>query len=160
MKKIILLFLILFFLTGCGGTLHKFRQQSKLSNANDMLRKGNKEPAINLLKEISDEKGVTGVTDEAMFRLALTYLSSSTAIERLQKSEEILIKLQKEYPASLWTIQSYPLIDLITKVRTGNISRIEVKQELNSLKQENKKLKLSIERLKTLDIEMEERHRP
>lgn len=36
----------------------------------------------------------------------------------------------------------------------------EVKQEINSLKQENKKLKLSIERLKTLDIEMEERHRP
>lgn len=29
----------------------------------------------------------------------------------------------------------------------------------DEVKQENKKLKLSIERLKTLDIEMEERHR-
>ena len=159
MKKIILTFIILFFLTGCGGTLHKFRQQSKLANANDMLRKGKKEPAINLLKEISDEKGVTGVTDEAMFRLALAYVSKSAETVQFIKSEEILKKLQKDYPSSLWAIQSYPLTDLITKVRMGNISRIEVDQEIYSLKQENKKLKLSIERLKTLDIEMEERHR-
>lgn len=159
MKKIILLFLILILLNGCGSTLYKFKQQSKLSNANELLRKGNNEPAINLLKEITMGKGVTGVTDEAMFILALAYLSKPAETERFIKSEELLKNLQKDYPSSLWAIQSYPLLDLIIKVRTGNISRIEMEQEINSLKQENKKLKLSIEKLKTLDIEMEKRHR-
>lgn len=163
MKNIIVILLICIF-CGCSsiGTFNKnymynLNQRSKLASAKDMLSQGKKEPAINLLSEISNGKGVPGVTDEAMFMLALLYLNSSHDVEKSVYSQELLKRLQTEYPASLWALQSSPLLGLLIKTRRERESKVEIYQEINYLKLENKRLKLNIERLKTLDLELEER---
>lgn len=159
MKNIILIFLILLFLNGCGSTLYNFRQHSKLSSAIELLKQGEKDNSVMLLKEISNEKGVHGVTDEAMFMLALVYLDSSYETEKFVNSKEVLERLQKEYPASIWALQSNPIIELIVNIKLARESKNGIFQEVNYLRRENKKLKLNIERLKTLDLELEQRPR-
>lgn len=151
---------------GCSsiGTLNQnymysLNQRSKLESAKDMLSQGKKEPAINLLSEISNGKGVPGVTDEALFMLALIYLNSSQDVEKSLYSQELLSRLQREYPASLWALQSSPLLGLLIKTRRERESKVGIYQEIKGLKLENKKLKLNIERLKTLDLDLEERSR-
>lgn len=151
---------------GCSsiGTLNQnymysLNQRSKLESAKDMLSQGKKEPAINLLSEISNGKGVPGVTDEALFMLALIYLNSSQDVEKSLYSQELLSRLQREYPASLWALQSSPLLGLLIKTRRERESKVGIYQEIKGLKLENKKLKLDIERLKTLDLDLEERSR-
>ena len=155
--KYIFLILLLSLPYGCAGTLHNFNQQSKLASAKDLLKHGKRLPAIKLLKEITDEKGVPDVTDEAMFRLAIIYLSSSPDAEKLDNSRKLLERLEREYPASLWALQSYPLLEMIIRIRLERDFKSETHQEIEHLKRENKKLKLSIERLKTLDIELEDK---
>lgn len=139
--------------------MYSLNQRSKLESAKDMLSQGKKEPAINLLSEISNGKGVPGVTDEALFMLALIYLNSSQDVERSLYSQELLNRLQREYPASLWALQSSPLLGLLIKTRRERESKVGIYQEIKGLKLENKKLKLDIERLKTLDLDLEERSR-
>lgn len=165
MKNIIAILLICMFF-GCSsiGTLNQnymysLNQRSKLESAKDMLSQGKKEPAINLLSEISNGKGVPGVTDEALFMLALIYLNNSQDVEKSLYSQELLNRLQREYPASLWALQSSPLLGLLIKTRRERESKVGIYQEIKGLKLENKKLKLDIERLKTLDLDLEERSR-
>ncbi|MDD5434479.1 MAG: hypothetical protein PH343_03520 [Nitrospira sp.] len=154
--RFIILVLLLSLTSGCLGIIpSSFILQSKLLSAKDFLLHGNNESAIKLLKEIVNKKGVPDITDEAMFRLALAYISSSDENEKFVHSIEILKRLQREYPASIWAIQSKPLLDLITKARHES----DTSQEINNLKRENKKLKQDLEQLKTLDIEIEKRPR-
>ena len=155
--KFIFLIFLLSLLYGCAGTLHDLNQQSKLESAKDLLKHSKRAPAVNLLKEISNGKGVPDVTDEAMFRLAIIYLSSSPEAEKLDNSRKLLERLQREYPDSLWALQSSPLLELIIRIRLERDFKTEMHQEIEHLKSENKKLKLSIERLKTLDIELEDK---
>lgn len=166
MKKNIIFILMICMFCGCSsmGTFNKnylynLNQRSKLASAKDMLSQGKRGPAINLLSEISNGKGVPGVTDEAIFMLALIYLNSSHDVEKSVYSLELLKHLQSEYPASLWALQSSSILGLLIKTRRERESKIEIYQEINFLKLENKRLKLNIERLKTLDLELEDKSR-
>ncbi len=153
--------------SGCAslnsqGIVTRFSQRQKLSSAVESLEKGNPYNASRLLKQICATKGVAGVTDEALFRLALLSIDTETDRESISATLKLLDRLQKEYPDSPWTTQAAPLTDFLEehaeKLQKAQELRRQVKsyKDLNlSLTRENKELRQSIERLKNLDLELE-----
>ncbi len=140
----------------------RFSQGQKLSQAVNSLEKGNPYNATRLLKEICAAKGFAGVTDEALFRLALLSIDAEPDRNNLSTTLKLLDRLQKEYPNSPWTAQASPLADFLDehsdKLQKAQELRRQVRsyKDLNlSLTRENKELRQSIERLKDLDLELE-----
>jgi hypothetical protein len=147
---------------GSQGIVARFSQGQKLSKAIDSLEKGNPYNATRLLKELCAEKGVAGVTDEALFRLALLSIDAEPGRDNISATLKLLDKLEKEYPDSPWTTQAASLAEFLDehsdKLQKAQELRRQVKsyKDLNlSLTRENKELRQSIERLKNLDLELE-----
>jgi len=134
----------------------------KLAEALRALREGDADTAAKLLDEISRGKAADGVTDEALFRLAL--LSIDTEPERQQNSltSNLLGRLETEYPESPWTLQAAGLSELLENLSQKFRNNQEMRRQIKSFKdmnqhliRENKELRLNIERLKNLDLELE-----
>ena len=146
-------------LNGCA-VMNPINQISTLSSATELLKDGEGNAAIVHLEEISSQKGVPGITDEALFRLGLLYLDQKPRAKGLTKALNMLERLNKEYPESEWSILSAPLLKFL-KETTSAQRKIEKLEETNtSILRENKKLKIDIERLKTFDLEIEQKQGP
>ncbi|MBC8017933.1 MAG: tetratricopeptide repeat protein [Verrucomicrobia bacterium] len=134
-------------------------QERSFAGALELLRAGNEQAARDLLERVVDDPALDGVTDEALFRLSLLYLreeGSKGAVRAL----ELLERLKIEFPTSLWTRQAAPLGVYLTGVKTLRYRQREVKtlKELNySLSRDNREMRQSIERLKSLDLELEQK---
>jgi len=101
-----------------------------------------------------------GITDEALFRLALIYLSDGA--EGAIKSGQLLDRLANEFPVSLWTHQAEPLTIFLKSVARLRSQQKELKtlRERNySLTRDNREMRQNIERFKSLDLELEQRIR-
>ena len=162
MKKIVLLIIcttIILGLNGCA-VLNAIDQRSTLSSATEMIKKGKDDAAIVLLEEICSKKGVKDITDEAMFKLGLLYLDHKPVGDGLTKAINIIERLHKEYPESEWTIQTVPLFKFLKEARAARHKIDELEEINSSLSRENKKLNLDIEKIKTLDLELEEKQSP
>ena len=99
------------------------------------------------------------VTDEALFRLALLSLREN-GDKGFQRSQTLLERLAGKYPDSIWTRQSAPLLSHLAEVRVlRNRQRgLKTMKELNlSLSRDNRELRQSLEQLKQLDLELEQR---
>ncbi len=123
------------------------------------LRAGNEQSARDLLEKVVDGVSIAGVTDEALFRLALLSLKEDGGKGSL-RAQALLERLADKYPGSLWTKQSAPLLAHLVDVRTLRNRQRELKnlKELNlSLNNNNRELRQSLERLKQLDLELEQR---
>lgn len=178
MTRIALTALLLLLLTGCasigsGGNqlLNRFSEGRRLSEAVDFLEQGNLDAAASLLERLVDQPGVPGVTDEALFRLAVIRLQNGK--EGPAQTTSLLDRLTREYPTSPWTKQGVPLLEYLSStddarkqarnLKILNISLTRDNKELRSTNQtlvkENKELHQSIEKLKHLDIELEKKSR-
>lgn len=180
MKKLIILLIAMIGLSGCaalnnsGGFFQRFSQERNLAKAVKLLEDGNEAAASKLLEEITTAKGIAGVTDEALFRLSLMHLRPGIGKDELEQSQNRLERLKKEYPESSWTLMASPLMDFLTSVgelrrqnrnlKILNLSLNKDNKELQSLKsnntsliRENKELRQSIEMLKHLDVELEQK---
>jgi hypothetical protein len=134
-------------------------QKRTLNEALDQLRVGREPQARDLLEKVVNGAPVAGVTDEALFRLALLSLKDDDS-KGFQRSQILLERLAGEYPESIWTRQSAPLLPLLAEARTLRNRQRELKalKELNtSLSRDNRELRQSLERLKQLDLELEQR---
>lgn len=172
-----------FWLGGCAvfrasddGIFYRRSQEKKLTTAVQQLENGNLRDATALLTEICDAKGVPGVTDEALFRLSILALRPGVEKDNNQRTLERLERLLREYPSSSWTRLAWPLmehLDTDEELRRQNVSLKGVNQTLSreikdlqnlknlnqSLIRDNKELRQSIERLKSLDLELEMKNR-
>jgi hypothetical protein len=134
-------------------------QERTLSGALDQLRAGKEQKARELLEKVVDGAPAVGVTDEALFRLALLSLKEDGG-KGLLRAQQLLERLADKYPDSLWTKQSAPLLSHLTEARTLRNKQRELKalRELNfSLSRDNKDMRQSLEQLKRLDLELEQR---
>ena len=173
MKRLALAILLAFATSGCtmwqkmdDSIFNRFGQERKLSSAVSQLEKGNVAAAGDILSAICAERGVEGVTDEALFRLSLLQLKATGDKDFLQ-SQQTLERLQKEYPKSPWSIQSALLLEMVSganeqrrqnrSLRTQNQS---LTKENQSIVKENKELRQNMERLKNLDLELEQKTKP
>lgn len=131
--------------------------QRTLTAALDELQAGKEPQARTLMEKVVAGEPMVGVTDEALFRLALLNLNEGG---KNQRAQALLERLSGEYPDSLWTKQSAPLLAHLAEVRNLHIRQRELKslKEQNlSLSRDNKELRQSLERLKQLDLELEQK---
>lgn len=134
-------------------------QERRFAGALQYLMQGKEREAQRLLEQVIAGQALLGVTDEALFRLALLHLRDESGKGDTQ-AHALLVRLKKEYPRSIWTRQSAPLIAYLAGVGTLRESQRELKtlKERNlNLTRENKELRQSLDRLKNLDLELEQK---
>jgi hypothetical protein len=163
-------------LTGCARLLGEksalgnyYVQSQNLSKAQETLTKGDPDAALRILTDICASPAVAGVTDEALFRLALLSLRYNEDKEgetQATQASQALKRLQKDYPKSLWSLQAAPLADFISKTeelkrqnRNYRGHNQTLTKENQALSKENKELLQSIDKLKRLDLELEQKNR-
>ena len=132
-------------------------QERRFAGALEYLRAGNEAAARDQLERVIEEPATSGVTDEALFRLALLSLRDE-GTKGTQRSQELIDRLRNEFPQSIWTRQALPLGAYLGGVKTLRDRQREIKtlKELNlSLSRDNREMRQSIERLKSLDLELE-----
>lgn len=152
----ILLLSLVMMTAGCSGRdgrglrFMAFSEQERtLDNARDRLRAGNVQQARSLLEKVVEGEQTAGVTDEALFRLALLNLNEDGG-KGLPRSQALLEKLAATYPDSIWTRQSAPLLAHLAEHRV-------LRNRNYSLSRDNKEMRQSLEQLKKLDLELEQR---
>ena len=172
MKHMTTLILLTVLLTGCAsspkpaGLPDGRRQGRRLAAAVELLKKGDAQEATNVLAAICAEPGVPGVTDEALFRLALLRLGSETEVDEPDSARQAVERLQREYPASPWSRQAAPFLDLLASTsdllranRSLKSLNLSLSQENEKLTAEDNELRERLERLKHLDLELEDKNR-
>lgn len=125
------------------------------------LRTGQESQSRDLLVRIVDESYQAGVADEAMFRLALLYLREEDG-KGERRATELLDRLSKEFPESIWTRQAAPLSSYLksSTVLRAKLRELKLLRNQNlSLSRDNKELRQSLDRIKNLDIELEQKIR-
>lgn len=137
-----------------GGLLYDYGQQKKLATAVRYLEEGKISDAMKLLSGICSEKGVAGVTDEALFRLSLLRLESLQDRNGLTQTRRDLERLTDEYPTSSWAPLASSLTDFIESAEDTRQQERKLRELNLSLTKENRELRQSIEKLKNLEIEM------
>lgn len=150
---------------GIDGRMPSFlifsEQERTLHEALDKLRVGNEQQARDLLVKIVNDVPVNGITDEALFRLALLSLKGD-GLKGVLRAQELLERLAGKYPGSTWTRQSTPLLNHLIEARVLRNRQRELKtlKEKNlSLSRDNKEMRQSLEQLKQLDLELERKIR-
>jgi hypothetical protein len=134
-------------------------QERRFAGALEFLRVGREQEARDLLELVVAGPSRGGVTDEALFRLSLMYLRDD-GVKGSVRSQELLEQLSADFPRSIWAHQGAPLAAYLTGVQTLKDRQREVRtlKELNlSLSRDNREMRQSIERLKSLDLELEKK---
>ena len=166
---ICLISLMISCLAGCSGTsfftLPPFtpaqEQRQLLASAVDRLGQGNETDARDLLERVVAAAPQQGVTDEALFRLSLL-LIDDTLENGTGRSLSLLTQLAKDYPNSAWSAQAVSVRTLLQKydkLQERNRTLKSLKDQNLSLSRSNKELRQSLERLKSLDIDLEQKIR-
>jgi TolA-binding protein len=174
MKRLVALLLSCFLCFGCAGSrpgqksgfLQHHTEANNLATAQALLEKGDHSGAAKVLEAICKSPAEPGVTDEALFRLALLSLKPSPERPASPQGHQLLRRLKKEYPASPWTAQAAPLVELINSAeelrrqnRNYRTANQALTREANELNKNIKELTKNIEQLKHLDLEIERKTR-
>ena len=161
----LLIVTLLLHLAGCTtfkemqlSASNRYDASRKLSSAQLDMAHGRLTAASATMEGLVAEPGVTGVTDEALFRLSVLKLSHEEKDGSLA-AIRYLERLRSEYRDSAWTQQAKPLLDFLTGVADMKKQNRNLKNSNTSLARDNKELRLSIERLKELDLQLEQRPR-
>jgi len=136
-------------------------QERNFAGALHLLRSGKEQEAYELFELVTAGPQTPGISDEALFRLALIQLRDSR-VKSVTRAEKMLDRLKKEYPKSIWRYQAEPLIAFLDNSSELRKNQRELKnlREINiSLTKNNRELRQTIERLKELDIELEQKIR-
>jgi hypothetical protein len=142
-----------------GGILYRYAQERKLATAIELQKEGNLSSAVKSLAALCAEPGLPGVTDEALFRLSLLYLKNGLENDKghSQLAQQSIERLRKEYPSSSWTGMAAPLAELLAATAELRRQNRTLKNQNQSLSKENQELRQNIEKLKRLDLELEQR---
>lgn len=177
MKRLIAVVAVLIGLGGCAttGVSNKYSQDQrrKLMLAQILLEDNKVDAARDILTSISNEPGVIGVTDEALFRLALINLEAGEQKIATGRSGRNLDKLIKFYPTSPWKAHAVTLKGLLDTydgvvdekaeqektARSLRGSNQSLTKEVKDLTKELKDLRQDMEKLKNLELELEKKKR-
>ncbi|MBJ6798956.1 hypothetical protein [Geomonas propionica] len=139
-----------------GNFLERYNGSRQLTQAETLLKEGDTHGAMHLLDTVCNGPAVTGVTDEALFRLALLTLKAKPGSAQAQ---HLLKRLKKEYPASQWTALAAPVTEQIGSLEEQRRQNKVLKGSNQTLSREITELNQRIEQLKTLDQELEKKAR-
>ncbi len=180
MKRISTILLLLALALGCATTRppvtrisYTERQEGRLDAAVHLIEMGDSTRATNLLRSICADPGVVGVTDEALFRLSILQLRSRPQTGGPQQCRETLERLQREYPESSWAKMASTLLEVLSAkneppradpdLESRNLILIRENERLtrdvDALRMEVRELREKLEKLKHLDLELEDESR-
>jgi hypothetical protein len=145
-------------ITGRGQPVTIPGHERSFAGALEYLRAGNEQAARELLERVVEAPSITGITDEAYFRLALLHLRDEGGKGPV-RAKALLERLAYEFPKSIWTRQAAPLAYYLEGVKVLRDRQRELKtlRDLNlSLSRGNRDLRQTIEKLKNLDLELEQ----
>ncbi|NVN92277.1 MAG: hypothetical protein HXX11_16970 [Desulfuromonadales bacterium] len=152
--------------TGCGVKMQSSslklmvpEQERTFAGALEFLKAGKEQQARESLDKVVAAPSITGITDEALFRLALLYIRDEAG-RMPARTQSLLERLENEFPRSIWTRQAAPLVSYLASIKFPRDKQRELKtlKDLNlSLSRDNRELRQTIERLKSLDIELEQK---
>lgn len=131
----------------------------RLDRAVSMLEAGNVAGATKALRAICAGKGVPGVTDEALFRLALLTLKPAPERPASRQGAHYLRRLRDEYPSSSWSVQAAPILDLLSTEDDLRQQNRTLRATNQNLSRKITELNESIQQLKHLDLELEQKNR-
>jgi regulator of replication initiation timing len=146
--------------------IFRHNQLKKLDTAVKLQKEGKLSAAIGSLKALCAERGVPGVTDEALFRLSMLYLIDGLDDEKesIQLAQHYIERLRKEYAYSSWAGMSTPVAELLSttaelrrQVQHSKNQNQALSKENQALAKETQELRQSIEKLKRLDLELEQK---
>ncbi len=166
MRTCIAIIAIITGLCGCATTrqpdLHAREQQKKLILAKILLENNSTPAAKKTLSEICNAPSVPGVTDEALFRLALLELETGQQKITTDKAEKNLAKLLGKFSSSSWRAHTTTLKGLMDAYDITLQEKAELERTVKNLKntnasltKENTELRQDMEKLKKLDLELE-----
>lgn len=167
MKRNLVLILIIAMALGGCATMNKadrytYEQQKKLALAKILLQSNRPAAARKTLVEISTAPPVAGVTDEALFRLALLDLEADTQKTATDKTEKSLTDLLTKFRSSTWSNHAITLKSLLEAYDSTVQEKAELEKTIKTLKntntslvKENTNLRQDLEKLKKLDLELE-----
>lgn len=144
---------------GDGTLLGRFSASRQLAQAETQLREGDQAGAVRSLEAICNGPSVAGVTDEALFRLALLTLKPKAERPASTQAQHLLKRLRKEFPESQWTLLAAPLQELVNAAEEQKRQNKALKGTNQALNREITELTQRIEQLKTLDQELEKKAR-
>jgi homoserine acetyltransferase len=153
-------------LCGCATTrqsdLYAREQHKKLILAKILLESNSSSAAKKTLFEITNGSPVPGVTDEALFRLALLELETGQQKITTDKAEKNLAKLLDKFSSSSWKNHTIALKGLMDAYDITLQEKAELERTVKNLKnanaaitKENTELRQDMEKLKKLDLELE-----
>lgn len=170
MKRLIAVVAVIIGLAGCATTgvsnQYSQDQRRKLMLAQILLEDNKVAAAKDILTSISNEPGVLGVTDEALFRLALINLEAGEQKIATGRAGRNLDKLIKFYPTSPWKAHAVTLKGLLDSYDGVVDEKAELEKTARSLRGSNqsltkelKDLRQDMEKLKNLELELEKKKR-
>ena len=159
MRIAILVMTIALVLQGCAtignsesGFYNRLTQNRNLYAGRAKLAADDKAAAAKIFMSIVSAPPENGITDEALFQLALLQLKPNQERDGIPQAQRFLERLQHDFPASLWSTQAESLLELFGKFRS-------TKEHNSSLQRENRELRQSIQKLKDIDLELEQKKR-
>jgi hypothetical protein len=142
--------------------IHPKDLTAQLKQAKELIQSGKDEAARDLLQKISSEQSQLGVTDEALFHQGVLSFKYENEAGGYPQTRQILERLIHNYPGSIWAAQATPLNELLAEHWQSEVALGKARRQIKSLKdsnislsRENKEMHLNIEKLKTLEQEME-----
>lgn len=130
----------------------------QLMTAKSQMALGEYGKSGKIFEEMIARPAEAGITDEALFQLALLNLTANNR-EGTSKSYHLLQRLIKEHPRSAWAHLGQPLIELLDNLAEQRRQIAAIKNQNQSFGKEIKELHQTIDRLKSLDLEMEKKSR-
>jgi hypothetical protein len=174
MRKLAVIIMFALGLNACatmnkGDIQESFRQiqEKKLAAAVKLQKEGKLSAAVESLKALCAERGIPGVTDEALYRLSMLYLINGMDNDRefTQLAQHYMERLRKEYTYSSWAGMTNPVTELLStitelrrQVQNSKNQNQSLSKENQSLTKEIQELRQNIEKLKRLDLELEQKH--
>lgn len=174
MRRLATMTLTCLLLAGCAGLKlpgitdgSPDTARSKLAAASAALSRGKTQDAVALLKDVCAHSAIDGVTDEALFRLAVLRLAETDEHGGRGEARRLMSQLKKGYPHSQWTTLARPLMETLAEMeklegdnlRLTNSAKYRELQNIKGLNQslikQNRDLQQTINRLKELDLELE-----
>ncbi len=129
----------------------------QLDQAVRAIQRKDTQGAARRLKAIIKQREVPGVTDEALFRLALLSLDPNREKPGSERGIQLLKRLKRDFPRSSWSIHAEPLLELVDVAEDLKTQNRNLSNAKESLETENRELADKLKQLKRLDIELENR---
>lgn len=162
MQRRLLLFpLLILILSGCQSEIPFLRkvsiQEQLLVEVRKQIALGDTVSARRGLDQLIAAAPQQTVTDEALFRRAIFALNEEDGAALI-----LLNRLQQQFSESIWNHQAAPLKSYLVRVKTLKDRQRELAslKSLNlSLHKDNRELRQTLEKLKALDLELEQKIR-